>query len=173
MSLPDESELRAQEMVARNRLAVVGQGIDFPLRFDASKRVGSVPVSNAGERIKDSIHLILATRPGERPHNPEFGSRLFSLVFEPNDEILQRLLVFYTAEALKRWEKRIEILAVTIITNLDNDPNKLGVNIEYTIRNSHIRGSFVYPFVRDGMSTSDLYTGVESERMSHRGSVRE
>jgi len=172
-TIPDEEQLIAQETVAKNLLEVVGQGIDFPLRFDASKQIGSIPSSNAGERIKDSIHLILATRPGERPFNPEFGSRLPELVFEPNDEILQRLLVFYTAEALKRWEKRIKILVVTVIVNLDNDPNKIGVNIEYRIRNSHIRGSYVYPFVREGMLTSDLYTGVEADRMLNRGSVGE
>lgn len=169
--ITDEEQLIARQTVGKNLQEIIGQGIDFPFRFDNSKTVGSIPQSNAGERINDSIHLILGTRIGERMFNPEFGSRLPELVFEPNDDILQRLLVFYTEDALKRWEKRIEILAVTVLRDLDADPNKLGVRIEYRIRNSHVRGSYVFPFVREGMPTSDLYTGSESDRMLNRGQI--
>ena len=172
MLVSDEEQLIVKNTVAINLLEVVGQGIDFPFRFTYSGQVGTIEQSNAGERIKDSIHLILATRSGERPFNPEFGSRLQELVFEPNDEILQRLLSFYTAEALKRWEKRIELVQISIMDNLE-DQSTVGIHIEYTIRNSHILGSYVYPFVREGMVTGDLYTGVEAHRMLHPGSIRE
>ncbi len=103
--------------VATNILDIVGQGIDFPLRFDHKQQIGTVVTSNAGERINDSIHLILATRVGERLFNPEFGSRIPELVFEPNTTVLHRLLKMYTVGALERWEKRINILAVDTIEN--------------------------------------------------------
>ena len=172
MLIDDEEQLIVKNSVAINLLEVVGEGIDFPLRFTNSGQVGTLERSNAGERIKDSIHLILATRIGERVMNPEFGSRLYELVFEPNDEVLQRLLIYYTAEAIKRWEKRVELVKVTILNDLQ-DQSTVGVYIQYNIRNSHIRGSYVYPFVREGMKTGDQYTGVEAERMLHPGSVRE
>ncbi len=172
MLVSDEEQLIVKNSVAANLLEVIGQGIDFPLRFTNSAQIGTVERSNAGERIKDSIHLILATRIGERVMNPEFGSRLEELVFEPNDEILQRLLAFYTAEAIKRWEKRVELVRVTILDDL-KDQNTVGIYIQYTIRNSHMQGSYVYPFVREGMLTGGQYTGVEARRMLHPGSVRE
>ena len=172
MLVSDEEQLIVKNSVAINLLDVIGQGINFPLRFTNSSQVGVVEQSNAGERIKDSLHLILATRVGERVMNPEFGSRLYQLVFEPNDAVLQRLLVFYTVEAIKRWEKRVELVHVSILDDL-TDQSTVGIHIQYTIRNSHVQGSYVYPFVREGMVTGDQYTGVEAERMLHPGSVRE
>jgi len=173
MATPDEETLIVQNTVATNLLEVVGTGIAFPLNFTGEHTLGTFKASNAGDRIQQAIHIILATRIGERPFNPEFGSRLTELVFEQNDAILERLLVFYTAEALRRWEKRIEILGVTIINDYNDDRNTIGVHIQYTIRNSHIQGSFVYPFVREGMETGNLYTGVEATRMLNRGSTVE
>jgi hypothetical protein len=173
MPISEEEQLIAQNTVSTNMLEVIGNGIDFPLRFSASSQVGTIEESNAGERIQDSIHLILATRIAERPFNLEFGSRLPELVFEPNDEILKKLLIHYTVEALQRWEKRIKIVHVHILEDYYVDINTLGINIQYVIRNSHIEGSYVYPFVRDGMPTSDLYTGSEVARMNHPGSVVE
>ena len=170
--MPPDDELAART-VANNLLEIIGQGIDFPLSFTNSRQVGTIRQSNAGERINDSIHIILSTRIGERVMNPEFGSRLPELVFEPNDPTLQRLLVFYTAEALNRWEKRIEVLRVVIINDYEDDRNQIGVQIEYTIRNSHIRGSYVYPFVLDAMPSNDLYTGIEAHRMRTAGTVVE
>lgn len=173
MPFTDEEQRIAKQTVATNLLEVIGQGIAFPFQFTVAKQIGTIRQSNAGERIADSIHIILSTRIGERPFNPEFGSRLPELVFEPNDEILRRLLLFYTSEALKRWERRIEILRVVLLDNYNDDRNTIGVQIEYTIRNSHIRGSYVYPFVREGMPTAELYTGVEARRMSTSGMVVE
>jgi len=173
MPISEEEQLIAQNTVKVNLLEVIGQDIDFPLRFTNGNTVGTIPQSNAGERINDSIHLILATRIGERLFNPEFGSKLPELVFEPNDAVFKRLLVFHTSDALKRWEKRIEILNVTIIENLDGDGNMVGVHIQYRIRNSHIKGSYVYPYVREGAATGSLYTGVEAGRMAVRGQVSE
>jgi len=167
----NEDELIVQNTVATNLLEVIGTGIDFPFRYIAGNKVGAIVQSNAGERIKDSIHLILSTGIGERFFNPEFGSRLPQLVFEPNDTILKSLLRIYTVEALKRWEKRIEILDVIMLDNYNDDKNMVGISIKYTIRNSHIEGSYVYPFVKDGMASSDLWTGSEVGRMLNTGSV--
>ena len=150
------------ETLRRQILTVIGQGVDFPFHVNDQK---VVVLSNAMERINDSIHIILSTHPGERLFNPEFGSRLQELVFEPNDIILHRLLKHYTAEALQRWEKRIVISTVDIVDNLDDSGNAIGIAIQYTVRNSHIKGSYVYPFVRGGMPTDDLYTGSEASRM--------
>lgn len=169
--MPTEAEIRANQSVAKNLRDIIGQGIDFPIRFVRGGKVGTVELSNAGERIHDSIHLILATGIGERMFNPEFGSRLPELVFEPNDEILKRLLRIYTAEALARWERRIEVVEVILLDNYNDDGNTVGIRVTYTIRNSHIRGSYVFPFVREGSPTEDLYTGSEVQRMNTRGTT--
>lgn len=161
----------AETTLKQNLLELIGQGIDFPFAFTTEGKVGTIGSSNAGERISDSIHLILSTRPGERLFNPEFGSRLHELVFEPNDVVLSRLLKVYTVEALRRWEKRIEILNVTTVNTPEDDGNAIGVVIYYRIRNTHIQGSYVFPFVKDPMPSGDLYTGVEMSRFTRHGSI--
>lgn len=167
--ITNEEQLIVENSVATNLLEVIGRGIDFPFRYSSSKKVKSVAQSSAQKRINDSIYSILSTRIGERPFNIEYGSRLFQLVHEPNDEILHRLLHFYTVEALKRWEKRIEIINVSILSGYETDNNSVGIVIEYRIRNSHFKGSYVYPFVREGMPTGDLYRGTEVSRMTSKG----
>ena len=167
----DEQELIVKNTIDQNLLEIIGTGIDFPFRYVSGNTIGRIVSSNAGERIKDSIHLILSTRPGERMFNPEFGSRLPDLVFEPNDDILKQLLRIYTVDALRRWEKRIEIVDIVFLDNYNNDRNMIGISITYNIRNSHIRGSYVYPFVREGMPTGDLYTGSEQARFNTQGTV--
>ena len=167
----DEEQLIVKNTISNNLLEVIGTGIDFPFRYDTGSGVGTLVSSNAGERIRDSIHVVLSTRIGERMFNPEFGSRLPELVFEPNDDILKNLLRIYTVDALRRWEKRVEILTVTMLDGYNDDRNIIGINIEYTIRNSHIKGSYVFPFVKEGMPTGDLYTGGEQRRMISTGSV--
>lgn len=169
--ITEEEQLIAANTVSANLLDLIGNGIDFPLAFTTSRKVGSVKESNAGERINDSIHLILETRIGERIMNPEFGSRLPELVFEPNDPILHRLLHLYTVEALNRWEKRIQITQVTLIDNFQDDRNGVGISISYRIRNTHIQGSYVYPFVLGGMPTQSLYTGSEARRLLEHGAL--
>jgi phage baseplate assembly protein W len=171
MSISEHEQLVARETVSKNLLELIGTGISFPLTFTQSGKVNSIKEANAGERINQSIHLILETRIGERMMNPEFGSRLPELVFEPNDAVLHRLLHLYTVEALNRWEKRIEITSVDLMDNYNDDRNYIGIVINYRIRNSHIQGSYVYPFVKDGMPTGDLYSGVEARRMLEHGAL--
>ena len=69
----------------------LGKGLGFPFHFE--RRSGGAHVSSANttehEHIQESIIQILGTSPGERFMLPEFGSRLKSLVFEANDEVLK------------------------------------------------------------------------------------
>ena len=93
----------------------LGKGLGFPFHFE--RRSGGAHVSSANttehEHIQESIIQILGTSPGERFMLPEFGSRLKSLVFEANDEVLKGLIRHYIVEAIKRWDKRVIVTAVT------------------------------------------------------------
>lgn len=170
--MPTEAEIRANQSVTTNLNEIIGQGINFPYRYAQGGKVSSVQTSNAGARIHQSIHLILSTAIGERLWNLEFGSRLPQLVFEPNDLQLQGTLRFYTADALSRWEKRIEIVSIDFLQDYEDDSNTIGIRIAYVIRNSHVAGSYVYPFSLGGMPTSAQYTGREISNMTNTATVR-
>lgn len=128
-------------------LRVIGKGLSYPFTFSSRGKSKQLSVEGGVERVNQAIHQILSTRPGERMMLPRFGSRLPELVFEPEDELLYDLLYLHTVEALQEWEKRIEINNVLIIPSEQMvNNNTVGIMIEYSIRGSHVRGSYVYPF---------------------------
>lgn len=43
---------------------------------------------------------------------PEFGSRLHELMFEPNDDVLQQAVINETAGAIARWDPNVRVMAV-------------------------------------------------------------
>jgi phage baseplate assembly protein W len=66
------------------------------------------------DAINASIENILGTRVGERFFFPEFGSHLWSVLFDP---MLPRTEMVIKAEilaAISRWEPRVTILAALV-----------------------------------------------------------
>lgn len=125
----------------------LGKGLKYPFRFKSVS--GGTEVSAATSRehdhIRESILQILGTRPGERLMNPEFGSRLHDLVFEQNDEVLKGLIRHYVIDAIKRWEKRVIVTAVSFDQSPQNvDHNSLAVRIAYRIIQSQVEGNLVF-----------------------------
>jgi len=142
-------------------IKAIGIGPSFPFSFTGQGATNTVASSNGLDKINQSMHIILTTRPGDRIMNPEFGSRLPDLVFEPNDQVLKTLLNIYTADALRRWEKRIIITAVTFpSTDSDVENGIVRIRINYTVRQTNTPGSFVFPFQRYPMGQDQLVTGA-------------
>ncbi len=90
---------------------ILGRGFAFPLRLDPHRRID---VSAGEQRIRESIVTILGTEQGERLMRPDFGSRLRSLVFAPNNPATANLARFYIEDALARWEPRIDEVQVVV-----------------------------------------------------------
>ncbi|CAI2527501.1 GPW/gp25 family protein [Serratia ficaria] len=73
-----------------------------------------------GKRLGDSSHLrqsvfdILTTPIGSRVLVRDYGSRLFDLVDNPQDESTRVHIIAATAGALARWEPRLQVKAVTV-----------------------------------------------------------
>lgn len=64
-------------------------------------------------QVRSNIINLLNTRPGERRMQPTFGSRLWTLNFEPNMEILTEMAQRIVAEDVAAW-----VPGVTV-TNID------------------------------------------------------
>ena len=139
---------------------IIGTGIKFPLStpVTAPKNILLETVSGV-DVIKQSIYLILSTRLGSRFNNPEFGSNLQTLLFEPLDGVLFQLIELYVTDAIRRWEKRITIQAVDIT---EQDEHTLLIKINFIINKTRSLGSYVYPFVRNPMPESSLILGKAS-----------
>lgn len=66
--------------------------------------------------IKESIKDILLTPLGSRVMLPGYGSRLFELIDRKVDDEFRADLACYVIEAVERWEKRVKIDEVKLIS---------------------------------------------------------
>lgn len=135
----------------------LGKGLRYPFAF--AKRSGGAQVSTVTSmdhaHIHESILQILGTRPGERFMNPEFGSRLRALVFEPNDSVLKGLIRHYVIDAIERWETRVYVTDVTFDDSPETvDANTIAVRISYRVIDTQVEGNLVWPFCREELVES-------------------
>jgi phage baseplate assembly protein W len=93
-----------------------GRGIAFPPRVGAD---GRVSFSQGEENVRQSIRVLLMTRPGERLFLPDFGGGLDRFLFEPNTATTRQLIKDRITKALVQWEPRITLDSVDV----DPDPS--------------------------------------------------
>lgn len=136
---------------------VVGKGMSVTDTFEVGDHdlLGKTKVVSGFEKINESIRMILSTREGERAFLPEFGSKLYTTIFEQNDYIFADLVELYTREALSTWEKRIVVDSVQVQS--ETDGNIVPVVIMYHLANSNVSGSYIYPFNISEDGTTDIY----------------
>ncbi|MCG7528488.1 GPW/gp25 family protein [Streptomyces sp. OfavH-34-F] len=120
----------------------IGAGWAFPPRTDAT---GSIALVRGERELEESIRLILATSPGERPMRPEFGCAVNDYVFAPADAGTAGQLAYEVRLALERWEPRIEVVDVTVRFDAA-DNGVLYIDIGYTVRGSNDPRNLVFPF---------------------------
>jgi uncharacterized protein len=90
------------------------QGLKFPFRISPA---GGVAWSSADDKIRQNVLMILGTRKGERAMLREFGTKIASLVHDPNDDVLADLIRNQAREALLAWEPRILITGAEVFRN--------------------------------------------------------
>ena len=120
----------------------IGRGLSFPVRTDAT---GSVALVDGDREIVESIRLILATAPGERPMRPEFGCAIHDLVFAPADSTTAGHIAYEVRMSLERWEPRID-LADVVVDFAEVGNGTLLIDIRYTLRNTNDPRNLVFPF---------------------------
>ncbi|MCZ9131596.1 GPW/gp25 family protein [Escherichia albertii] len=64
--------------------------------------------------LRQSVADILSTPVGSRVLLREYGSRLFSLLDNPQDDFTRVRIVRETVTALERWEPRLTVLRVEV-----------------------------------------------------------
>lgn len=120
----------------------VGTGWAFPLRTDPT---GGVALVSGSREIEESIRLILATSPGERPMRPEFGCAVHDYVFAPADASTAGDIAYVVRVALERWEPRIELEGIDVRFD-EVDMGTLYIDIHYTVRGTNDPRNLVFPF---------------------------
>jgi phage baseplate assembly protein W len=104
--------------------------LDYPFHIDGRGRSAE---TDEDDHVRDLIHQVLFTDPGERVNRPDFGCGLKQLVFLPNSDALATATQFVVHGALQRWlETVIEVEQVAVTA----EEERLLVTVVYRRRNT-------------------------------------
>jgi uncharacterized protein len=120
----------------------LGRGVAFPVVPDAGGSLGYVE-GDAG--VSQSLRLLLMTAAGERVMRPGFGTQAPQLVFAPGSETNRKLLETSVREAVRDYEPRVRLEDV-VVSERALEPERVDIEVTYTIRRSNTRDSIVFPF---------------------------
>ncbi len=86
------------------------------------------------EQARSNLKNLLLTKKGERVLQPNFGSGLQDLLFEPIDDEFEGKLVDTVTEAVQTWLPYINIEDIDVNMNDENkDNNRVGVEIKFKV----------------------------------------
>ena len=93
---------------------------------------GQLSYPDLEESVRQSIRVILSTRPGEQLMRPDFGGGLDRMVHEPNTLTTRRRIRDLVRDSLSRWERRI-LLDRVEAWEVENHPDQVRVEIVYRL----------------------------------------
>lgn len=106
-----------------------GRSMAFPPRLGPD---GRVAWSAGDDNIRESIRIILLTRPGERLFEPGFGAGLDRYLFEPNTAGTRQVIKDRIQKSLAQWETRIAVASVDVEPD-PADPTAAVATITYKL----------------------------------------
>jgi phage baseplate assembly protein W len=84
-------------------------------------------------QLKSNVRNLLLTKKGERIGQPNFGTNLHRLLFEPNDDSLEDKIFQAVDSAIRLWLPQLSINEINIeATNEMKDLNEVSVSITFT-----------------------------------------
>lgn len=125
----------------------LGTGWAFPPQFSRDGR--AIMVEDERD-IRESLIILLSTRPGERVMRPLYGCDLQALVFEQVGASVEAEIRHVVTEAIERCEPRVAVELVTVLPGPDAD-GVLPIEIVYRVRATNSVHNLVYPFYAEGV----------------------
>ena len=107
---------------------------DLSFDFTANPQTGDVATVKDAVSVKRGIKNILLTAPFERLFQPEVGSGIKNILFEPMTPLTEQRLSDACRDAIDAWEKRASVIDITVIS--EEEYNRYRVAIKFNINNS-------------------------------------
>jgi phage baseplate assembly protein W len=120
----------------------IGRGFSWPMSVD---HTGAIKLTDGVDDLDCSMRIVLLTAPGERVMRPQFGCRIWDLLFEPVTPNLLGLLAEAVRDALAQWEPRVEVEQVLPVPD-PKDGGLVHIQVIYRVRATNDRRNLVYPF---------------------------
>ena len=125
-----------------SEVSFIGRGIAWPMGVD---HTGALRMTEGPADLDRSIRVVIATAPGERVMRPEFGCRVWDLLFEPVTANLMGQMAQAVRDALAQWEPRVTVEDVEVRPD-DNDHALVHIGVRYVIKSTNDKRNLVYPF---------------------------
>ena len=107
---------------------------DLSFDFTANPQTGDVATVKDAVSVKRGIRNILLTEGFERLFQPEIGSGIKNILFEPMTPLTEQRLVDACKDAIEAWEKRADVINIAVIS--EEEYNRYRVAIKFNINNS-------------------------------------
>lgn len=104
-------------------------GLSFPLRADNNNDFALT--KNSLQQAQHNLKNLLLTQVGERLGQPEFGSNLRAICFEPDDGNLAEKLQDEVRRSVAQWLPYVNIQQVNTLTDATNK-NQIFVTITFS-----------------------------------------
>lgn len=119
----------------------LGKGIRFPFRINAN---GGVDMSEGEEHLAEGLRHLVSTRLAERVMRRDYGSRVYEVPFDSNDEAVFAFLRRFVIQAARTWERRLIVQDVKM--TVDYKANVLRLEVPFLIVKNNREGNLVFPF---------------------------
>jgi phage baseplate assembly protein W len=77
--------------------------------------------------VKQSLKNLLLTQKGEKPFNPDYGSGVYDLLFEPMDYLVSSVMQKEIETSIENYESRVELIDVECTPNFDLDTYEIRI----------------------------------------------
>ena len=104
---------------------------DLSVGFTLNANTKDVAIVKNDNAIKQAVKNLILTVPGEKPFQPEIGSRISELLFEPLDPFTSDSIKQEVINTISQYEPRVRIVNVFVKANFDK--NSFDVELRYQI----------------------------------------
>ncbi|MDX7999513.1 GPW/gp25 family protein [Xenorhabdus sp. Reich] len=111
-----------------------GRGWAFPPAFSLEK---GVEMAEGAEDVRQSLHVLFSTEPGERLMRENYGCGLNDFMFENIRNELFAEIESHIQDSVLRYESRADITDIQVRQS-PNSKNTLQVQVMYRLRGSDI-----------------------------------
>jgi phage baseplate assembly protein W len=106
--------------------------INWPL-LPLPDKHGRIAYPTLEGSVRDSIKIILSTRPGEQLMRPLFGAGLQNFLGESNTITTRRRIHDAITDSLEKWEPRVLLDRVDVL-EVPDFPSRVHIDLVYRIR---------------------------------------
>ena len=104
---------------------------DLSVGFTRNANTKDVAIVKNDNAIKQAVKNLILTVPGEKPFQPEIGSRISELLFETLDPFTSDSIKQEVINTISQYEPRVRIVNVFVKANFDK--NSFDVELRYQI----------------------------------------